>query len=45
VQLSDKVSTDVVVNFINTQTHNRAYQLGQVLGSFGGFFSRTEDMG
>ncbi len=45
VQLSNKVSTDVVVNFINTQTHNRAYQLGQVLGSFGGFFSRTEDVG
>lgn len=44
VKLSSKVSTDVVVNFVNTKTHNRPYQLGQVLGSFGGYFSRAEDM-
>jgi len=44
VKLSSKVSTDLVVSYVNTLTHNRPYQLGQVLGSFGGFFSRAEDM-
>ncbi|QNK64592.1 SusC/RagA family TonB-linked outer membrane protein [Pedobacter sp. PAMC26386] len=45
VKLSPKVSADVVVSYVNTITKNRPYQLGQVLGSFGGFFSRAEDMG
>lgn len=45
VKLSSKVSADVIVNYVNTLTHNRPYQLGQVLGSFGGFFSRADDMG
>jgi iron complex outermembrane receptor protein len=44
VKLHEKVSADVVVSYINTKTHNRAYQLGKVLGDFGGFFSRAEDM-
>ena len=44
VKLSSKLSADVIVSYVNTKTHNRPYQLGQVLGSFGGFFSRTEDM-
>ncbi|HLS95487.1 MAG TPA: SusC/RagA family TonB-linked outer membrane protein [Sphingobacterium sp.] len=44
VKLHDKVSLDVVANYINTNTHNRSQLLGQVLGSFDGFFSRTEDM-
>ncbi|MBS7564862.1 SusC/RagA family TonB-linked outer membrane protein [Mucilaginibacter sp. Bleaf8] len=44
LKLNDKLSTDVVVNYVNTLTHNRPYQLGQVLGSFGGYFSRAEDM-
>ncbi|SMD11391.1 SusC/RagA family TonB-linked outer membrane protein [Pedobacter nyackensis] len=44
VKLSPKVSADVIVNYVNTITHNRPYQLGQVLGSFAGFFSRAEDM-
>jgi len=45
LKLNDKVSFDLYVNYINTVTTNRPYQLGQVLGSYGGFFSRTEDMG
>ncbi|MGJ1284433.1 SusC/RagA family TonB-linked outer membrane protein [Sphingobacterium spiritivorum] len=44
IKLSDKLSTDIVANYINTNTHNRSHLLGQVLGSFDGFFSRTEDM-
>jgi len=44
VKLSPKLSADVVVSYVNTKNHNRPYQLGQVLGSFGGFFSRAEDM-
>ncbi|KLT65936.1 SusC/RagA family TonB-linked outer membrane protein [Pedobacter sp. BMA] len=45
IKLSPKLSADVVVSYVNTVTKNRPYQLGQVLGSFGGFFSRAEDMG
>ena len=44
LKLGNKISTDIVVNYINTINHNRPYQLGQVLGSFGGYFSRAEDM-
>ncbi|MBG6236905.1 iron complex outermembrane receptor protein [Pedobacter sp. CAN_A7] len=44
VKLHPNLTTDVVVSYVNTKTHNRPYQLGQVLGSFGGFFSRAEDM-
>ncbi|SER40150.1 SusC/RagA family TonB-linked outer membrane protein [Pedobacter rhizosphaerae] len=44
VKLAPKLSADVVVSYVNTITKNRPYQLGQVLGSFGGFFSRAEDM-
>ncbi|UGU17468.1 SusC/RagA family TonB-linked outer membrane protein [Sinomicrobium kalidii] len=44
LKLNDKISVDVVANYINTITENRPYQMGQVLGSFAGFFSRTEDM-
>ncbi len=45
VKLSPKLSLDLLANYINTQNHNRPYQLGQVLGSYGGFFNRSEDMG
>ncbi|SFW33586.1 iron complex outermembrane recepter protein [Sinomicrobium oceani] len=44
LKISDKITLDVVANYINTTTTNRPYQLGQVLGSFSGFFSRAEDM-
>lgn len=44
VKMSSKLSADLVVNYVNTITKNRPYQLGQVLGSFGGFFSRAEYM-
>ncbi|WP_437920980.1 SusC/RagA family TonB-linked outer membrane protein [Sphingobacterium sp. LRF_L2] len=44
IKMHEKVSLDVVANYINTNTHNRSQLLGQVLGSYGGFISRTEDM-
>lgn len=44
VKMHEKLSLDLVANYTNTKTHNRSQLLGQVLGSFGGFFSRTEDM-
>jgi len=44
VKLAPRLSADVIVSYVNTITKNRPYQLGQVLGSFGGFFSRAEDM-
>jgi len=44
VKLAPKLSADVIVSYVNTLTHNRPYQLGNVLGSFSGFFSRAEDM-
>lgn len=44
IKLAPKLSADVIVSYVNTLTKNRPYQLGQVLGSFAGFFSRTEDM-
>ncbi|WP_163708226.1 SusC/RagA family TonB-linked outer membrane protein [Mangrovibacterium lignilyticum] len=44
LKLADNLSVDVYANYVNTITTNRPYQLGQVLGSFSGFFSRTEDM-
>src|SRR5690606_22334758 len=44
VKMHEKLSLDLVANYTNTKTHNRSALLGQVLGSYGGFFSRTEDM-
>ncbi|CUS06680.1 unnamed protein product [Tuber aestivum] len=44
IKLAPKLSADVIVSYVNTITKNRPYQLGQVLGSFSGFFSRAEDM-
>jgi iron complex outermembrane receptor protein len=45
LKLSDRVSIDLVSTYNNNFTHNRAYLMGQVFGSFGGFFSRADDMG
>lgn len=45
LNLNDDISLDITANYINTITFNRPHLLGQVLGSFGGYFSRAEDMG
>ncbi|MCX2484775.1 SusC/RagA family TonB-linked outer membrane protein [Pedobacter sp. MR2016-24] len=44
IKLNDKLSADVIVNYINTKTHNRSGLLGNVLNAYNGFFSRAEDM-
>ena len=44
IKLADNISIDAIASYVNTYTENRPYQLGQVLGSYGGFFSRAEDM-
>lgn len=44
IKLAKNMSLDASVSFVNTNVHNRPIRLGDVLGSFGGFFSRAEDM-
>ncbi|WP_224996299.1 SusC/RagA family TonB-linked outer membrane protein [Cesiribacter sp. SM1] len=44
VKLSNKVSTDVVVNYVNSYTKNRPMQINRLTASYDGFFSRAEDM-
>lgn len=43
-KLSKKLSTDVVVSFVNSKVHNRPYQLSRVTAAYSGFFSRAEDI-
>lgn len=44
LKLSNKLSVDVVANYVNTLTHNRAYQTNRLAQSFDGFFGRNEDI-
>ena len=44
-KINNKLSTDVVVSFINSKVHNRPFQLSRVTAAYSGFFSRAEDMG
>lgn len=44
LKLSDKVSVDVIANYVNTLTHNRPYETNRLAQSFDGFFGREEDM-
>jgi iron complex outermembrane receptor protein len=44
LKLNDKVSVDLVSTYNNSYTHNRTYLMGQIFGSYGGFFSRADDM-
>ncbi|SFD77488.1 iron complex outermembrane recepter protein [Chitinophaga sp. CF118] len=45
LKLSNKVSLDLVSTYNNNFTHNRAYAMSTIFGSYGGFFSRMDDMG
>jgi iron complex outermembrane receptor protein len=44
LKLSKKVSVDLVSTYNNNFTHNRAYAMSNIFGSYGGFFSRMDDM-
>ncbi|PWG80261.1 SusC/RagA family TonB-linked outer membrane protein [Pararcticibacter amylolyticus] len=44
LKLSDKISTDVIVSYVNTQVHNRPYQINRLTASYDGFFNRSDDM-
>ncbi len=44
IKMADNLTADIVVNYMNTRTHNRAGLMGNVLASNGGFFNRAEDM-
>jgi iron complex outermembrane receptor protein len=44
LRLSDKVSVDLVSTYNNNFTHNRANAMSNIFGSYGGFFSRFDDM-
>ncbi|WP_026994197.1 SusC/RagA family TonB-linked outer membrane protein [Flectobacillus major] len=44
VKLSNRLTADVVVSYINSKVHNRPEQINRVTANYGGFFSRAEDM-
>ncbi|WP_165044081.1 SusC/RagA family TonB-linked outer membrane protein [Dysgonomonas sp. ZJ709] len=44
VNLRRNITLDVVANYINTNTHNRATSTNRLLANFGGMFSRAEDV-
>lgn len=43
-KINNKLTTDVVVSYINSKVHNRPYQLSRVTAAYSGFFSRAEDV-
>ncbi|MDB5151482.1 MAG: rane protein [Mucilaginibacter sp.] len=45
LKLNNKVSVDVVANYVNTITENRPYQTNRLAQSFDGFFGREEKIG
>lgn len=45
IKLHNKISLDVVGGYVNTKITNRPMQMARIFNSFGGYFSRAEDMG
>lgn len=45
LKLNDRVSVDVVSNYVNSLTHNRPTLMSRVFSAYDGFFSRMDDMG
>ena len=43
-QLSSRLSTDLVLSYINEQVHNRPYQINRITNNYGGFFSPADKM-
>ncbi|MFD1816716.1 iron complex outermembrane recepter protein [Pseudarcicella hirudinis] len=44
LKLSDRVTADIIVSYVNSTVHNRPEQINRVTANYGGFFSRAEDM-
>lgn len=44
IKMADNLTADIVVNYMNTRTHNRSGLMGNVLASYTGFINRAEDM-
>jgi iron complex outermembrane recepter protein len=44
LRMSDKVSTDIVINYINSFVHNRPESINRLTANYGGFFSRADYM-
>ncbi|MEP7257903.1 MAG: SusC/RagA family TonB-linked outer membrane protein [Flavitalea sp.] len=44
-KVNEKLTTDVVVSYVNSKVHNRPYQLQRIIAAYAGFFSRAEDIG
>jgi len=42
--LNNKISVDLISTYNNNFTHNRTYLMSQLLSSYGGYFSRADDM-
>lgn len=44
MKLNSKVSTDVVINYVNGHVHNRPESINRLTANYGGFFSRADYM-
>lgn len=44
MKLNDKLSIDLVSDYINSYTHNRPTLMSRIFGAYNGFFSRMDDM-
>ena len=44
LKLHEKVSVDVVVNYVNSLVHNRPESINRLTANYGGFFSRADYM-
>lgn len=44
LKLNKKISTDLIVSYVNTSSHNRPYQINRLTASYDGFFNRSDDM-
>ena len=44
LKLNDKVSADIIINYVNSNVHNRPESINRLTANYGGFFSRADYM-
>lgn len=44
LKLNDKVSADIIINYVNSRVHNRPESISRLTANYGGFFSRADYM-